>query len=236
MATSEYRVEEGTPADASDFCSIYMSAFGTNPVNLWMFPRASCTYESEWDWNISRFTKKLTSPPPGMRHFKVVHVPTGKTACFGRWVFPHEVTEEERKAEEEAEAHEGGEADWPVGANVAACKEFFGALGASQKKWVKPEDMYVMGLLGTDPAFHRKGLATMLLKHVLDMADREGKKVYIEATKDGFPVYERLGWKVIDRITLTLDEEDVRSGKVKDEERDGQNWVMMREPQPVKDQ
>lgn len=233
MSTQEFRVEEGTAADAEDFCRIYQIAFGPGPINQWMFPPSTCTFENERAWNITRFEKKLVSPGPGMKHFKVVHVPSGKTACFGRWTFPHNVTEEEKKAEE-AEGPEGGEVDWPEGSNVEACKEFFGALESMQKKYIDPENMYVMGLLGTDPEFHRKGAATMLLKHVLDMADREGKKAYIEATKPGRPVYERLGWKVIDRITLSLDEEDVNSGKIKDEDREGQNWVMMRDPQPVR--
>jgi GNAT superfamily N-acetyltransferase len=58
--------------------------------------------------------------------------------------------------------------------------------------------------MATDPAYQRRGLASKLLKHVLEMADRDGKKAYIEATVAGYPVYERLGWKVVDLVEIDL--------------------------------
>jgi GNAT superfamily N-acetyltransferase len=59
-------------------------------------------------------------------------------------------------------------------------------------------------LLATDPAYQRRGLASKLLKQVLDLADREATKAYIEATLAGYPVYERLGYKVVDIVEVDL--------------------------------
>lgn len=75
----------------------------------------------------------------------------------------------------------------------------------------------------------------MLLRYVLDVADREGRRVYIEATKPGKPVYEKLGWKTVEVLHFeSLDAEDVKAGRIKEEDRVGIHWVMIREPQPVR--
>jgi GNAT superfamily N-acetyltransferase len=80
-------------------------------------------------------------------------------------------------------------------------------------------------LLATHPAYQRRGLATKLLKHVLDMADRKGKLSYIEATDAGFPVYQRLNYKQIDLLEVDLSK---WGGKGV-----GLNRIMLREPQSI---
>lgn len=59
-------------------------------------------------------------------------------------------------------------------------------------------------LLATSPKFQRKGLASMLLRHVLDQADREGRKTYIEATPEGHPVYAKLGFGDVALVEVDL--------------------------------
>jgi hypothetical protein len=61
--------------------------------------------------------------------------------------------------------------------------------------------------------------------HVLQMADKEGKMAYIEATDAGFPIYLKLGWKQIDVVELDLSK---YGGKGIASHR-----LMLREPQPI---
>jgi GNAT superfamily N-acetyltransferase len=96
-----------------------------------------------------------------------------------------------------------------------------------QAKYVT-EDLYVMGLLSSSPKFQRRGCATMLLKHVLDMADSEGRLCYIEATPMGLSVYQRLGWEIIDRLDLNIASEEEKEKGIR---RDVVNWTLMRKPQ-----
>lgn len=86
------------------------------------------------------------------------------------------------------------------------------------------EGSLVVSLLCTDPAFQRKGLARMLLRHGTDLADAEGRKTYIEATPKGHPVYLKLGFKDIDAVTVDLSK---WGGK-----HPGVNRIMLRDPQP----
>jgi hypothetical protein len=65
----------------------------------------------------------------------------------------------------------------------------------------------------------------MLLKQVLQRADKEGKVAYIEATDTGYPLYLRLGWKQIDVIELDLSK---YGGKGT-----ASNRIMLREAQSI---
>lgn len=63
----------------------------------------------------------------------------------------------------------------------------------------------------------------MLLNQGIALADAEGKRIYLESTAAGHPLYWKLGWKDIDLISVDL--------KMWGGEEPGINWVMMREPQ-----
>ena len=234
----EFHIAECTLDDLKAMVDAYQSAFGREQVHQYMFPEATCPKEKSDPWLMAKFGKRLRAPAPGVKHFKTVHTASGKLASWGRWVFPHPAPNpqtEEEKAEEERRDKEENRPDLPEGANIEACEEFFGALDKSQKKWVVDEEMYVMGLLATHPDFQRRGCASMLLKYVLNMADKEGRKAYIEATKPGKPVYERLGWKTVEVLTFkSLDELDRKAGRTKEDDRVGIHWVMMRDPQPLR--
>lgn len=221
--TSAFHIEECTPADIDALVHVYLSAFSAEPLHESLFPLSVCPWENQAPWLHTRFARRLETPEPGVRHFKLVETASGRMASFGRFGFPHP---KPAAAAEKTDEPADEDADWPEGARVDACRKMFNGLDEMQRKWVDVESMYVVGLLGTDPEFQRRGCASALLKHVLDMADAEGRKAYIEATAAGFPVYKKLGWKVIDKLEFDIDEKDL----VKGGETTWYNWVMMREP------
>jgi GNAT superfamily N-acetyltransferase len=60
-----------------------------------------------------------------------------------------------------------------------------------------------MGILAVVPAYQRLGLGKAMLAPVLKMADKEGKKTYIEASEAGEKLYRRLGWvETGDKLSL----------------------------------
>lgn len=76
--------------------------------------------------------------------------------------------------------------------------------------WLSIKELYshtpVTELMLTHPSHQRKGLATRLLRFVFDQADKEGRRCYIEASPDGYPVYVKAGFKEVDRIDFGLEE------------------------------
>jgi hypothetical protein len=63
----------------------------------------------------------------------------------------------------------------------------------------------------------------MLLEHVIALAEAEGRRIYLEASPSGHPLYEKLGWKDVDLITIDLRKWGVDLSDC--------NWIMLREPQ-----
>lgn len=90
------------------------------------------------------------------------------------------------------------------GENVAIKNNFFKELFDKRNKNWDKENMYLMNILAVRRQYQRLGLGRQLLAPVLKMADEEGKKVYIESSAAGKPLYEMFGWKRIDDLDVDL--------------------------------
>ncbi|KAE8441846.1 hypothetical protein EG329_004247 [Mollisiaceae sp. DMI_Dod_QoI] len=227
MAPETFTLSTCTVSDVPDMINVHLRAFSSDYFGSFVFPREAISDEEMHRWLVSRFTALFSKRE--VHTFKITEDSTGRMAAFLRWTFPHVLTEEEEKEREKQKvdrekqkAETGHDPNWPVGANLEICDEKFGGLDRLQEKYVDKKETYVANLLATDPAYQRKGLATRLLKHVLDMADEEKRKVYIEATPAGHPVYLKLGFKDLDMVSVDLSR---WGGK-----QIGINRILMRDP------
>ncbi|RDL41914.1 Acyl-CoA N-acyltransferase [Venustampulla echinocandica] len=218
-----------TVADVPDMINIYMSAFADDYFARYTLPPDQIAPEEWQRWLTIRFTKVFSKPE--YRVFKITDPNTGKACAFIRWAYPHVFTEEQkaqRKQEEkelERRKKEGTDDSWPRGANLEALDAKFSALDRIREETVDETNTYVAHLLAVHQDYQRRGLGPKLLKHTLDLADAEGRLVYIEATTAGYPVYAKLGFKEINAISVDLSK---YGGK-----EPGVNRVMLREPQKV---
>ncbi|KAH8663083.1 hypothetical protein BGZ60DRAFT_433096 [Tricladium varicosporioides] len=218
-----------TPLDIPSMIAIYLSAFSTDPLSAATFPRDAIPPSEFNRWLTNRFQRTFTQPE--IRTFKIVDTTTGEMCALARWAFPYEFShgelqkkEEERKIKEALKA-KGEDDSWPLGANLPICHAKFGGIDAARSKHCSPSSDYAIQLLCVSPDYQRKGLGGMLLRHGLEMTDREGKRAYIEATARGKVVYERLGFEVVDLVEV-----DLRTWGGEGVER---NWIMIREPKKV---
>ncbi|KAH6678326.1 acyl-CoA N-acyltransferase [Halenospora varia] len=215
-----------TPLDIPSMITIYLSAFSTDPFSAATFPRDAIAPSEFNRWLTNRFQR--TFQQPEIRTFKIVDTLTGQMCALARWAFPYEFSpeelqkKEEEKKEKEALKAKGEDDSWPLGANLAICLAKFGGIDAARSKHCSAETDYAIQLLYVSPEYQRKGLASMLLRYGLEMADREGKRAYIEATAKGKVVYERLGFEVVDLVEVDLKEWGGEGVE--------RNWIMVREP------
>ena len=59
-------------------------------------------------------------------------------------------------------------------------------------------------MLVVHPSYQRKGLGRMLLKHGLELADRDCAKTYIEASAVGLGLYLSLGFEKVEEFEIDL--------------------------------
>jgi ribosomal protein S18 acetylase RimI-like enzyme len=234
-----------TPSDLEGIVAVYLHAFTSTHINKIIFPPATCTEEDQASWLRARFGRLFSGMKPEIRLFKITDQETGKLAAWSRWGYPiSSLADEEREKEKEKDRMEndneetsplqgeegsgnaslviGSLSKWPVGANEEACESYFGTLDQMRESYVRWEEDYVLYFLATDPVYQGRGLGTMLLNQGIELAEAESKRIYLEATEMGHPLYEKLGWRDIDLVSIDFTKWA--------EERLGINYVMRREP------
>jgi GNAT superfamily N-acetyltransferase len=60
----------------------------------------------------------------------------------------------------------------------------------------------VLDLLATLPAYQGRGFGSKMLRWGTSKADAAGRRLYLEATGEGMPVYLKAGFRPVDEIFL----------------------------------
>ncbi|KAI0798298.1 hypothetical protein GGR55DRAFT_672734 [Xylaria sp. FL0064] len=211
-----------TPADVQGMTEVYMDAFSNSEYTYWWGP-----IEAMRSWQEERIRRRFGDA--GTQQFKVVDDANGTIVAWAKWDPPPRMVglrtgftvydEAGRPAstssldavckDGEGEGEEaGGKASGkkyaqgpPPGSNTALFQDFFGGLLSMERRYQANEKL-VLTHLCTWPSYHSRGIGSALLISVLDLADQEGLAVYLEATRVGVSLYQRLGFKTVDTLTF----------------------------------
>ncbi|KPM34500.1 hypothetical protein AK830_g12070 [Neonectria ditissima] len=82
------------------------------------------------------------------------------------------------------------------GSNPEACELFFG--GMIRKR----DELMHLKLLHTEPKHQKRGAASLLLEWGLKEAERLGFPAFLEASEQARPLYEKWGFKEVDKLTV----------------------------------
>jgi GNAT superfamily N-acetyltransferase len=80
----------------------------------------------------------------------------------------------------------------------------FQYLNDSRRDTMERRPYYFLSILATHPNHHRKGAGAKLVKWGTDLADEQGIECYLEASIEGRPLYERLGFRVVKEMSFNL--------------------------------
>ncbi|KAK7750560.1 hypothetical protein SLS62_007536 [Diatrype stigma] len=116
--------------------------------------------------------------------------------------------------------------DVPEGTDPAVVQHFFQAMVDMSQKW-DSSSMLCLSVLCTSPRYFKRGAAKALLVPVLNIADAEGLRTYLEATAAGRPVYEKLGFRQVDVLRFDT------AGAVEGRPEPFEVAIMIREPKKV---
>ncbi|KAL4922371.1 acyl-CoA N-acyltransferase [Aspergillus aurantiobrunneus] len=192
-----YAVESDAPALAA----INIKAFTGQAFIANAFP--GIPYEVVHPLKRARYLQKMMHP---QTHVLAAVDESGTVVGCARWVIPADEDGAAKKAtvtamSDAAAAEASAELALPEGTNKAIYEGFFATLKERGRKYLRDDD-FVLDFIATHPSFQGRGIAKALLRWGTDAADRAQKRIYLEATPEGQPVYEKSGWRALERVDI----------------------------------
>ncbi|KAJ5624772.1 hypothetical protein N7510_001081 [Penicillium lagena] len=89
------------------------------------------------------------------------------------------------------------------------CDAFFTGLDRGRARIMGDKNHIYLDMLATHPDYRRRGAASLLVGWGCKIADQRGLEAYVDASKDGAPLYEKFGF--VDRSDPTATIEGVTS-------------------------
>ncbi|GAA82880.1 GNAT family acetyltransferase [Aspergillus luchuensis IFO 4308] len=186
-----FTIRYATEQDAPHLANINVVSF--NHQALWsaLFPNVDVP--GTLPLKTARCLDKLRSPQ--VHVVVAVDDDSGKVIGYSRWWFPKDydtsVVELSSEGLDALTAHDNGKA-YPEGLNMEAYQAFKDLLADLQRAYLEEDDIK---FLATLPEAQGNGVGTALLKWGIERADARNARVYLEATKDGYPLYWKHGWR-----------------------------------------
>jgi GNAT superfamily N-acetyltransferase len=184
-----FTLRKAIASDAKALTEIYFSAFSIDAISLLVFPRNS---QSAYDFWFNSITEEMSDPNA---HWLCVYdsdSPDQPVIAMAKWNGPDTPLGTDLPA-------------WPEGSNVEIANHFFGNLVRRHESIMRGRKHWYLELLATRPEYQGKGAAGKLLRWGIERADEEGTETYLEASPDGKPIYEHLGFREVDRLVVELD-------------------------------
>ncbi|EAS33305.3 uncharacterized protein CIMG_04329 [Coccidioides immitis RS] len=202
MSSATYEILPILESDLASISEIENLAFEGEEVSRIVFASPNSATK---EFRIQRLKKSLTEDPT-TRFAKVVI--GGKLAGIAQWnlhLDPNWHLKDEKKEEEGgADSQDKKNKNFPPGANVEACEEFFGWMYGARKRIMGGQKFLLLALLITRPEFQGRGVGSALLKDGLAVADKYNIPVWLEASPRGYPVYKKFGFQDVEHFDLDL--------------------------------
>ncbi|KAI0112714.1 acyl-CoA N-acyltransferase [Hypoxylon sp. NC0597] len=205
-----WRIEGCTVADAAALAHNNMSAFWEDPTWILLWPKET-TREFLIEQGAKRYPRLLLSDRETARHQKAVDPNTGAVVGYVRWILPPgysttndgnpvwpeaqvpDVNDDERKQFDEL-----AQSAWWNGRkemkNIDDKNDVVMDRILAEKPYIKLE------YLAVHPENKGKGIATALVETGIRQAEKIGLPIFVMSYKAGRGVYERLGFKEVDRV------------------------------------
>jgi len=178
-------LELANPSDFPRLALTLVRAFAADPFHLWLFPESRGREVRQ---------RRLFERVLAIYGSHGVVYTTSDSAGVAMWDPPRE----------------GGPSVVELLAFVFRVLPVFGtragliARGMAPMATLHPEEPHwYLSVLGTDPSRQKSGVGTSLIRPVLDVCDRDGYAVYLEASREeNVPYYQRFGFEVVAPLAM----------------------------------
>lgn len=187
-------------SDLAAYENIAWQAFKSDLMGL-IYPNGFS--QADMDHGIHWALVQWRRHPDKIKFMKVIDTdlpaddPNGKMVGMSKWkIYSRPRTQEEA----DAEKAENEEQPWPPGINVPMAEEFFAEVGRIRKEQMGLQAYVLLDMLATLPEHHRRGIGAMHLRWGSEIADELGIPCYLESSPMGRPLYERMGYEVVEDL------------------------------------
>lgn len=94
---------------------------------------------------------------------------------------------------------------WLPDDQTAKIKQIFRPAIEVREKWTAGRGYGLLLYMATAAKWRRKGAATACVEWGMERCREMGIPAYLEASKEGAPVYERLGFEIVDQVCQEID-------------------------------
>ncbi|KAL4864749.1 hypothetical protein BDV12DRAFT_8615 [Aspergillus spectabilis] len=193
------KIRPATPNDGPSLATINIKAFADAPFIGNAFP--NIPYEIVHSLKQRRFLQKMAHPLTYV--IAAVDEDSGAVIGCSRWVIP---TSEAGKSATEllsdvTAEKRGVELEMPEGANRDIYEGFFAILKEKADVYLRKDDI-VLEFLATVPEYQGRGVGKALLRWGTEQADKQQKRIYLEGTTEGFPLYAKSGWATLEKVDI----------------------------------
>ncbi|KFY15947.1 hypothetical protein V492_01664 [Pseudogymnoascus sp. VKM F-4246] len=180
--TNTLVLEPATAEDIPALIEVWFAAF-TQPTIKKLLPDTPGMREWHRDWHVGNFQTK-----PNVKYLKVVDTESKdeqgrpRIAAFATW--------DTAMAEERGHRFPPWHPDCPQ----QECEDFINGLEAERKRVMGDLKNYYLDTVATHPDYQRRGAGSMLVNWGCDLADKDGVSAYVDASKNGAPLYKKYGF------------------------------------------
>ncbi|KAI5925308.1 putative GNAT family acetyltransferase [Camillea tinctor] len=194
-----------SPTDAPRIAAIHLSAFSRNAMLHAQFPsaavRAALARSIELKARADIADAKVTvlvvraapesHPESGGEKEKAEErgKKKGEVVAFAKWTHPGD-------DEEEAPW------EWPPGTDVQVLGAWERASEGALGRALGGRGCYRLTFMGTDPAYERRGAATLMVRWGMEQCERERVPAYLESTLEAAPFYAKSGFRAVEKFAL----------------------------------
>ncbi|KAI0100521.1 putative GNAT family acetyltransferase [Nemania sp. FL0031] len=216
-----FKLDSAVPADAGRIADIHMDAFASNGMLLAQFStpkireglREAIRQKALADIEDSKITvlvvrdippdpaEKMTPEDSGSRpsasyggleRVNTEKTIAGKVISFAKWSHPVEKDEDYKETPWV----------WPSGTNMNVLESWTAKTDKAQEQTVGNKPCYRLTFMGTDPAYERRGAASMMVRWGLERCKEYHVPGYLESTLNAAQFYRKMGFKATETISL----------------------------------
>ncbi|KAI1259741.1 putative GNAT family acetyltransferase [Xylariaceae sp. FL1019] len=211
------------PDDADRIAAIHMASFASNSMLLAQFPTPSVRIDLQ---ESIRMKTLADIEYPFISVLVVKHVPSyghepdrallsdrsildqkaekvsedtesehemrSRVVAFAKW--SHPIAGDDKPDEPDW--------NWPPGTNMDLLNAWVKAAEGAQMKAIGAKPCYHLTFMGTDPAFERRGAASLMVQWGLERCREEGVSAYLESTLDAARFYEKMRFTFVEKFSL----------------------------------